>query len=136
MEQYIYNNVHDPIISVKKFEAAQVMLDNLKHGVRSLNPLSVVSEGIFTGYVPVNHHWINDDPNSYFEASNSTDPNARAFPVKKSDLCKFNLSGFQVVRGTLLTYRAERPSLTITSDHMNFNTECVRSFSEVAYVQL
>lgn len=136
MDQYMYTNVHDPIISVKKYEATQLMLDNMKHGVRGLNAVHVVSEGIFTGYVPVNHHWINDDPNAYFEASNSTEPNARTFPIKKSDLCKFNLSGFQVVRGTMMTYRAERPSLTITGDHLNFNTECVRSFSEVGYVQL
>jgi len=136
MDQYMYTNVHDPIVSVKKFEAAQLMLDNLKHGVRGLNAVHVVSEGIFTGYVPVNHHWINDDPNAYFEASNSTEPNARTFPIKKSDLCKFNLSGFQVVRGTMMTYRAERPSLTVTGDHLNFNTECVRSFSNVGYVQL
>lgn len=136
MDQYIYTNVHDPIISVKEFEAAQVLLDNLKHGVRSFNSLHVISEGIFTGYVPVNHHWINDNPNVYFEASNSTEPNARTFPVKKSDLCKFNLSGFQVVRGTMMTYRAERPSLTVTNRHLNFNTECVRSFSEAGYVQL
>lgn len=136
MDQYLYTNVHDAIVSVKKFEAAQVLLDNIKHGVRSLNTLHVVSEGIFTGYVPVNHHWINDDPNGYYEASNSTEPNARTFPIKKSDLCKFNLSGFQVVRGTMLTYRAERPSLTVTNGRLNFNTECVRSFSEVGYVQL
>ena len=136
MDQYMYTNVHDPIITVKKFEAAQTMLDNMRHGVRSLNTIHVVSDGIFTGYVPVNHHWINDNPNVYFEASNSTEPNARTFPIKRVDLCKFNLSGFQVVRGTMLTARAERPSLTITDRRLSFNTECVRSFSEVGYVQL
>ena len=135
-DQIMYTNVHDPIISVKKFEAVQVMLDNMKQGVRGLNPLHVVSDGIFAGYVPVNHHWINDDPNSYFEASNSAELESKTFSIKKSDLCKFNLSGFQVVRGTMMTYRAERPSLTVTSGHLNFNTECVRSFSEVGYVQL
>ena len=94
MDQYMYTNMHDPIITVKKFEAAQTMLDNMRHGVRSLNTIHVVSDGIFTGYVPVNHHWINDNPNVYFEASNSTEPNARTFPIKRVDLCKFNLSGF------------------------------------------
>lgn len=73
-DQYLYTDWHEPIISVEKFEAAQTMLENKRHHVRGgLPTLHIIDDGIFRGFVPVNHHWINDDPNIYFEASNSVE---------------------------------------------------------------
>lgn len=135
-DQYLYENMHEAIISSEKFEAAQKMLDNLSHGVRGLSTLHVIDSGIFSGYVPVNHHWINDNPNVYFEASNSIEQQAATFPIKKNMFSHFDLKGFQVARGSILTYRAERPSLTFSDGRLNFNTECVRRLSGTSYVQL
>ena len=47
-DQYMYRDRHDAIISVEKFEAAQVLLENRKHHVRgSLPSMHVIDEGIF-----------------------------------------------------------------------------------------
>ena len=136
-DQYIYERMHEPIVSVEKFEAAQTLLENIRQGARTISPVNVIDVGIFKGYVPVNHHWINDDPKVYFEASNSMDDEqGKTFPVKKSSLSHFDLGGFQVVRGSILTYRAERPSVTISENRLSFNRECIRRFSDVKYVQL
>lgn len=135
-DQYLYQDVHEPIVSLEKYEAAQLLIDNIKHGVRTLHPLQVINVGIFTGYVPINHHWFNDDPNVYFEASNSIDRQGANYQIRKDSLSKFDLKGFQVVRGTTLTARAERPSLTINDRKLSFNTECVKSFIDVSHVQL
>ncbi len=135
-DQYVYSGMHEGIISAQKFEAAQTLLDNMKHGMNSLSTLHVIEKGIFMGFVPVNHHWVNNDPNPYFEASNSIDTQGKAYPVKKTDLSNFDLSGFQVVRGQFLTRRPERPNLTITGSYMNFNRECTRRFNDVEYIQL
>lgn len=135
-DQYIYEKMHEPIVSVEKFETAQTLLENIRHGARTISPMNVIDVGVFKGYVPVNHHWINDDANVYFEASNTVDDQGKTFSVKKSSLSHFDLGGFQVVRGTTLTFRAERPSVTISENRLSFNIECLRRFSDVAFVQL
>ena len=65
-------NMHDPIVSVEQYEAVQKVLANYKRGMRGgLHYMHVVNMGVFQGYVPINHHWANDDPTEYFNASNS-----------------------------------------------------------------
>ena len=54
-DQYVYSGMHEGIISAQKFEAAQTLLDNMKHGMNSLSTLHVIEKGIFMGFVPVNH---------------------------------------------------------------------------------
>ena len=47
-------------------------MDSRKHGYRGSVPIMrVIDMGVFRGYVPINHHWINDDPETYYKASNS-----------------------------------------------------------------
>ena len=71
-DQYLYVNHHHAIIPVDQFEAAQVLLENKKHHVRDGFPvMKVIDEGIFRGFIPINHHWINDDPGIYYDAANS-----------------------------------------------------------------
>lgn len=56
-DQYLYSGHHDAIISPETFEAAQVLLANRKHHVRGRLPtMQVIEEGIFRGFIPVNHH--------------------------------------------------------------------------------
>ena len=102
-DQYLYQGCHEAIISVEQFENAQVLLENRKHHVRGgLPQLRVINEGIFRGFVPINHHWVNDDPNTYYDVSNSVRRAPRLQRIEKRRLSRFNLDGFQVVRGQFM----------------------------------
>lgn len=98
--------------------------------------MHVIDDGIFRGFVPVNHHWINDDPNIYFEASNSAGAERRILRLRRGQFSAFDLEGYQVVRGQFMTRRAECPCITITERKISFNYECQRKFLDVGYVQL
>lgn len=136
-DQYLYTNQHEAIVPAEKFEAAQVLLENKKHHLRGGLPvLHVIDNGIFQGFVPVDHHWINDDPNIYFEASNSVGAAHRRLRFRCSQFSAFDLRGYQVVRGQFMMRRAECPCITITDQKISFNYECQRKFLDVRYVQL
>ena len=136
-DQYLYTNHHDAIISVETFEAAQTLILNRRHGLRGALPtMQVVDDGVFRGYVPINHHWVNDDPTTYFEASNSVQTAGGLRRIRKSQFSAFDLDGYQVVRGQFLTSRPGCPCLTITGNKITFNTICMKKFSDVKYVQL
>lgn len=136
-DQYLYTNQHEAIVPVEKFEAVQVLLENKKHHLRGGLPVvHVIDDGIFRGFVPVDHHWINDDPNIYFEASNSVGTERRRLRLRCSQFSAFHLGGYQVVRGQFMMRRAECPCITITDQKISFNHECQRKFLDVGHVQL
>lgn len=136
-DQYLYTEQHEAIVSVETFEAAQVLLDNRKHHVRGRLPtMQVIGDGIFRGYVPINHHWINDDPNAYYQASNSVDNGGQVRKVRRSLFSAFDLEGYQVVRGQFMTARSECPTIAVTSNKISFNVVCARRFIDVPYIQL
>ena len=136
-DQYLYANHHDAIISLEKFEAVQVLMANRKHGFRGGLPLMhVIDSGIFQGYIPINHHWINDDPIQLYEASNSVSKRTSFKRIRKSYFSKIDLDGYQVVRGQLLSYIPERPCISVSGKRLGFNVDCIRKFQNVRYVQL
>lgn len=135
-DQYLYEQVHDPIIPVSKFEAAQVLLANRKHGVKAFPRMHVIDDGIFRGYIPVNHHWMNNDPHTYYEASNSVRTPHRVQKIARREFSRFDLNGYQVVRGQFMMHRAECPAITINDKRISFNVECQRKFHDVNYIQL
>ena len=135
-DQYLYTDHHEAIVSTETFEAAQVLLEHRRHGYYGALPaMRVINEGVFRGYIPINHHWVNDDPRTYFEASNSVSAGS-ARRIRKSYFCAFDLNGFQVVRGNFLSARPECPSITVTPDKITFNVFCLRKFEGVGYIQL
>ncbi len=136
-EQYLLSNHHEPIVSPETFAAAQTLLENHKHHVRGgLPTMQVIGGGVFRGYVPVNHHWTNDDPFSYYAASSSADGQAAPRRVQRSTFSAFDFRGYQVVRGQFLTSRTECPILTIGCNRISFNVQCMRKFWNVPYIQL
>lgn len=136
-DQYLYSGHHDAIISPETFEATQVLLANRKHHVRGRLPtMHVIEEGVFRGYIPVNHHWINDDPHSYYNASNSVSGNNKGRKIRRSQFSSFNLEGYQVVRSQFLSIGTERPCLSIGGNRISFNKQCALKFIDVPYIQL
>lgn len=136
-EQYLYYETQEPIVTAEQFEAVQTLLGNRKHHVRGgLPTMHVIDEGVFKGFIPVNHHWVNDDPNSYYEASGAIGQENSIKRVRKSAFSSFNLEGYQVVRGQFLTRLANGPSITITNNRIAFNSGCFRKFNCVRFVQM
>ena len=136
-DQYLYKDRHDAIISVEKFEAAQVLLENRKHHIRGGLPvMHVIDEGIFKGFIPINHHWVNDDPGTYYDICNSIKQPAKVKRIDKRCFSSFNLDGYQVVRGQFMQIRYEGPSISINKERISFNRFCMQKFEDVAYVQL
>jgi site-specific DNA recombinase len=136
-DQYLYKDRHDAIVSVEKFEAVQVLLENRKHHIRGGLPvMHVIDEGIFKGFIPINHHWVNDDPNTYYDISNSIKQPTKVKRIDKRYFSSFDLDGYQVVRGQFMQIRYEGPSINITKERIGFNKFCVQRFENVAYIQL
>lgn len=136
-DQYLYSNHHEPIVTVETFEAVQVLLENRKHHMRGGLPLlHVIDEGIFRGFIPINHHWVNDDPGTYYDISNSVRQPSRSKPVSKTAFSAFNLDGYQVVRSQFLQLRYEGPVINISNERISFNKFCVQKFDRIAYIQL
>lgn len=135
-DQYLYHDRHPAIISVEKFEAVQSLIENRKHHVRGgLPALHVIDEGIFRGYIPINHHWVNDDPNVYYDISNSVAKVLKVKTIDKRSFSAFDLSGYQVVRNQFTQVRYEGPSITLAENRVSFNLFCMRCFEDVAYIQ-
>lgn len=136
-EQYLYLDDHEAIVSSEKFDAVQTLFENRKHHVRGGLPMMhVIDDGMFSGFIPINHHWINDDPNSYYEASKKARSTRTVQRLRRDTFSVFDLRGYQVVRSHFLSKRNGIPTLTITNNQITFNTECVRKFHDVPYVQM
>ena len=136
-DQYLWRDRHPAIISVEKFEAVQSLIENRKHHVHGTLPaLHVIDEGIFHGYIPINHHWVNDDPNIYYELSNSVTKVHKVRKIDKKTFSSFDLTGYQVVRNQFTQVRYEGPSVTIAENRISFNLFCMKKFEAVGYVQL
>lgn len=136
-DQYLYHNRHPAIVSVEKFEAVQALIENRKHHVHGTLPLlHVIDEGIFRGYIPINHHWVNDDPNIYYDISNTVTKVLKSRTIDKRSLSAFDLTGYQVVRNQFTQVRYEGPSITIANNRISFNLFCMKNFENVGYIQL
>lgn len=98
--------------------------------------LHVIDEGIFRGFIPINHHWVNDDPGTYYDISNSVRQPSRSKLVSKTAFSAFNLDGYQVVRSQFLQLRYEGPVINISNERISFNKFCVQKFDRIAYIQL
>ncbi len=137
LDQYHYMGQHEAIISRETFEMAQTLLQNRKHHIRGgLPSLQVIDGGVFRGFVPINHHWVNDDPGLYYGASNSVKAPERKTRMQKNVFSAFNLEGYQVVRSQFLQTRYEGPAMTISSERITFNLFCMRQFADIGYIQL
>ena len=136
-DQYLYTDHHEAIVSVETFEAVQILLENRKHHMRGGLPmLHVIDEGIFRGFIPINHHWVNEDPGTYYDISNSVRQPIRTKSIRKAAFSAFDLEGYLVVRSQFLQLRYEGPVINISNERISFNKFCAQKFDNVAYIQL
>lgn len=82
------------------------------------------------------YHWVNDDPDVYYETSESVRETKSAKLVKRSFFSHFDLSGYQVVRGQYLTARSELPGISMFDNKIIFNSSCGKRLRDFSYIQL
>ena len=126
LDQYHYLGQHEAIVSRETFEMVQALLQNRKHHIRGgLPSLQVIDGGVFRGFVPINHHWVNDDPGLYYDASNNVKGPDRKTRVRKSTFSALDLEGYQVVRSQFLQARYEGPAMTVSRDRITLDRKSV-----------
>lgn len=136
-DQYLYRNDHEPIVTAEQFEMAQQIFVNRRHHVSGGLPIMhVIHDGVFHGFVPINHHWVNDDPDSYYQASETAGSGRMKRTIRRDSFSAFDLRGYQVVRSHFLSKRSAMPTITITDKQITFNAACLRAFEDVPYIQL
>jgi len=137
-DQYFYPDTHEAIIPVEKFESVQMLLADKKYMTRGggLHIMRVIDMGVFQGYVPINHRWLNDSPDAYYEASDSVRRSTTTQKMRRSQFSAFDLTGYQVVRGQFLTSRSELPCMTISNEKITLNSFCTRNLPDTSHVQL
>ena len=79
---------------------------------------------------------VNDDPDIYYNISNSVSQQVKPRQIRKSSLSSFNLEGYQVVRSQFTQIRYEGPSITISGERISFNVFCMRCFETIGFIQL
>lgn len=137
-DQYLYKGTHEAIISEKEYDAVQSLFENRKHHMRGGVPIMhVIDEGVFRGYVPINHHWVNNDGDTYYNASNyAGNESGSPQKIKKDTFSMFDLKGYQIVRGQFLSMVSYGPAISISNKCITFNTGCVRKFTDVSHIQI
>ena len=136
-DQYLYKAHHPAIVTVAQYEAVQTLLEEKRKGMRGgLHYMHVVDEGIFQGYVPIDPRWVNDDPDMYYQASESVRGDKKDKLIRRSYFSHFDLSGYQVVRGQYLTARSELPGLSMFDNKIVFNSACGKKLKDFSYIQL
>lgn len=109
-DQYLYTGHHEAIISVEKFEAVQVLLQNRKHHMRGGLPLlHVIDEGIFTGFIPINHTYSNFP---ILNCSSKAEKQNRIFPANGVNISARRSSIMRKhIKSTLLTVTLQQIKL-------------------------
>ena len=129
--QYRQRNHHEAIISRDDFIAVQRLISNAKYGNKGILPeLHVINDGVLRGCVTVNPKWAGFKADDYKRASESVyDELIRVksmeVQVKSGDL---DLRGYEIARAQFFD-TLNKVCVTLSSDTMNFSTECVRKFN-------
>ena len=131
--KYFREADHEPIVSKTIFEAAAKKME-IAHAYKQNSPmpsLSVVDEGILTGYVPVNRKWQGFTDEDFLAATESVYEPAE----QENGHDAFTLDDYQVVSASLFT-DMQQPKMTIRDSKVKFNTACLKKFENVEYVEI
>lgn len=131
---------HEPIVSHAVFDAVQSKLEMDKY-VKKHHPyptLDVIDGGALKGFVPVDRTCRGFTSDDYRGASESVYENATkriGGRVRKRQNDSFVLDGFEIARSQFFSM-TEKPLMTIGNGRISFNTNCLKKFQDVEYVEL
>lgn len=132
--QYIDPENHDPIVSKEVYDAANKLQSSKAYASKSrpLPILSVVDEGILSGFVPIDKNWSGFSTEEYQKACESVE--IPEFKVTDKGPQLF-MGGYKIVRADYFPSR-EQLNMTIENGKLRFNTACLKKFEDVEYVEL
>lgn len=135
--QYRLRDHHEAIVSRDVFRTASRLQAFRWYCAknRPLPVLSVVDDGIFKGYVPIDKDWTGFSPEEYRTASESCMGTKAEIAQEAADAARLDLSGYEIVRAQFFS-TIQNPALTISNGKMRFNTACLKKFQDVEYVEL
>ena len=135
-DQCLYEDDHEAIITVSKFEAVQSLMVQRRTGVMAYPLLHVIPYGYFAGYLPVNHRWMMEDSSSYVQASSKFTDRIVEKRVPKKLFSGFDFTGYQVAGGLLFDANSEHPVVSISVSGISFTAACTRMLGESAFIQI
>ena len=138
--QYRLKDHHQSIISRDDFIAVQRLIQNAKYGNKGFLPqLSVITDGMLKGYVPINPRWANFSTGDYYEASAFAYDDIALIPstplefeVNSGD---FDLRGFEIARTQFFNTR-DRICISITGRTVLFSTTAITKLQETLCVEM
>lgn len=132
--QYIDPENHDPIVSKEVYDAANKLQSSKAYASKSrpLPILSVVDEGILSGFVPIDKNWSGFSTEEYQKACESVEIPEIKVAAKGPQLF---MGGYKVVRADYFP-SWEQLTMTIENGKLRFNTACLKKFEDVEYVEL
>ena len=132
--QYIDPENHDPIVSKEVYDAANKLQSSKAYASKSrpLPILSVVDEGILSGFVPIDKNWSGFSTEEYQKACESVEIPEIKVTDKGPQLF---MGGYKIVRADYFPSR-EQLNMTIENGKLRFNTACLKKFEDVEYVEL
>ena len=132
---------HEGIVSHEVFDAVQAKLEMDKYmkDSHAFPTLDVVDGGVLQGFVSVNRSCRGFTVDDYREASESAYEDKA---VTSTGICNtavadetIFIDGFEVARAEFFSM-AEKPIMTVGNGRVSFNTNCLRRFEDVEYVEL
>ena len=136
MPQVLKVDHHESIVSHEVYDATQYKLAAEKYLKQSIPmpALEVILDGVLQGYVPINLLWRGFSSDDYIEASSSVlEEDDMSEEAELSE--EIFLDGYRIVRSQFFN-SAGKPTMTIAKGRVRFNTNCLRKFEDVEYVEL
>jgi site-specific DNA recombinase len=139
LEQRRWKDQHDAIISRDDFIAVQRLISNAKYGNKGFLPkLKVIPEGVLKGFVSINPRWAAFKAEDYINAAMSIDvePSENIENIElEANTGDFDLRKFEVARSQFFDI-IHKICVTFSNSSILFNTDCVRKFDKVLYVEM
>ena len=135
--QYRKKDHHEAIISRDDFIAVQRKLGSYNGGTSAELPkLSVVTEGLLSGFVLINPRWARFKPEDYINTSNQvtcTDEIiASEFKANEGD---FDLRGYEIVRGQFFNV-PQKIRMVISDGKIKFSNFCFEKLGSSENIEL
>ncbi len=133
-KQYIQRDHHEAIVTREVYNAANMLKSSRSYERkgRPLPVLSVVDDGILSGYVPIDKNWSGFSTEEYQKACESVEvPEV----VIQNSGPRLYMGGYKVVRADYFPSN-DQLTMTIQNGKLRFNTACMKKFEDVEYVEL
>lgn len=125
--KYVYETEHHPaIVTHEEFEMAQKLIASHKYGydpfVNGAYSLTLIQEGLLSGFIPINIHWAGSKLEEYVELSSKAEQTKDVLARVRKIGC---FPGFQVVRRQDIGH-GSKCSMTVTPSSMMLSASCLQ----------